>query len=247
MQVPVVQGIIERRILVNFRVDPAALAAVVPPPFRPKLVDGSAIAGICLTRLAAIRPRVLPASFGVASENAAHRIAVEWGSGPHTREGVYIPRRDSSSRLNRLLGGRLFPGMHHLAHFEVQESGDNYHVEMRSRDGATQVLVDGRVSSTLPSGSVFRSLPDASAFFERGALGYSATGRAGIYDGLELHSFGWRVEPLTITAVRSSFFEDASRFPRGAVEFDCALLMRNIQHEWRAREQLCVAIPDAAA
>lgn len=247
MRVPVVQGIIERRILVNFRVDPGALAAVVPPPFRPKLVDGAAIAGICLIRLAAIRPRVLPASFGVSSENAAHRIAVEWASGHDTREGVYIPRRDSSSRLNRLLGGRLFPGMHHPARFDVRESGDAYRVEMRSRDGATHVVVEGHATATLPAGSVFRSLADASAFFEGGSLGYSATGRTGVYDGLELRSFGWRVEPLAVSAVRSSFFEDSLRFPTGSVEFDCALLMRNVEHEWRAREQMCVAIPDAAA
>jgi hypothetical protein len=243
----VVQGIIERRILVNFRVDPGALAAVVPPPFRPKLVDGVAIAGICLIRLAAIRPRVLPASFGVFSENAAHRIAVEWSSGHDTREGVYIPRRDSSSRLNRLLGGRLFPGRHHPAHFDVRESGDAYRVDMRSRDGVTHVLVEGHTTATLPAGSVFRSLAHASAFFEGGSLGYSATGRTGVYDGLELRSFTWRVEPLAVSGVRSSFFEDLRRFPTGSVEFDCALLMRNVEHEWHAREQMCVVIPDAAA
>ena len=29
------------------------------------------------------------------------------------------------------------------------------------------------------------------------------------------------------------------RFPPGAVAFDCALLMREIAHEWHAREELC--------
>jgi hypothetical protein len=86
-----------------------------------------------------------------------------------------------------------------------------------------------------------------STFREGESLGYSATGRTGVYDGLELRSFGWRVEPLAVSAVRSSFFEDSLRFPTGSVEFDCALLMRNIEHEWRAREQMCVVIPDAAA
>ncbi|MFZ0546136.1 MAG: hypothetical protein WAM60_11890 [Candidatus Promineifilaceae bacterium] len=48
MQVPVIQGIIDRRILVNYRVDPEVLSRFLPPPFQPKLIKGVGIAGICL-------------------------------------------------------------------------------------------------------------------------------------------------------------------------------------------------------
>ncbi|HXT52418.1 MAG TPA: DUF2071 domain-containing protein, partial [Thermoanaerobaculia bacterium] len=99
MRIPVIRGVIERRILVNFRVDPAALAAVLPEPLRPKLVGGYGIGGICLIRLRDIRPRLVPKAFGIRSDNAAHRIAVEWPGGG---EGVYVPRRDTNSRLNSL-------------------------------------------------------------------------------------------------------------------------------------------------
>ena len=78
MQFPAMRGIIDRRILANFRVDPDVLAKVLPCPFRPKLVNGKGIAGICLIRLKQIRPRFVPAFMGISSENAAHRIAVEW-------------------------------------------------------------------------------------------------------------------------------------------------------------------------
>jgi len=44
---------------------------------------------------------------------------------------------------------------------------------------------------------------------------------------------------LAVASVRSSFFEDQGIFPRGSIEFDCALLMRDIQHEWHGREDLC--------
>lgn len=240
MRVPVVRGVIERRILVNYRVDPAVLRPVLPVPFRPQLVDGVAIAGICLIRLSGIRPPLVPQAFGVSSENAAHRIAVEWAEHGSLREGVYIPRRDSSSRLNRTLGGRLFPGVHHAARFDVRESGDEFRVRMDSTDGAAHVLVDGTLASALPAGSVFGSLAAASAFFERGALGYSVTRRADTFDGLELRSLAWKVEPLAVTAVESSFFEDRRQFPTGSAEFDCALVMRNILHEWHARDQLCL-------
>ena len=78
MPIPVLKGTIKRRLLVNFRVDPDAIRQQLPPSFRPKLHRGHAIAGICLIRLEDIRPAGLPALIGFSSENAAHRIAVEW-------------------------------------------------------------------------------------------------------------------------------------------------------------------------
>jgi hypothetical protein len=243
MQLPVIRGRIERRLLVNFRVDASAIRRMLPPPFEPQLVGGQAIAGICLIRLSGIRPALVPdtvpAVFGLSSENAAHRIAVEWTDANGVRRaGVYIPRRDSTSRLNRWLGGRIFPGVHHAADFVVDESDGRYAVSLRSGDGQTRVAVEGEIASTMPASSVFRTVADASAFFEQGALGYSDSTRPGVYDGLELRSFGWRVEPLAVSRVASSFFEDSNRFPSGSVAFDSALVMRNIRHEWHAREPL---------
>jgi hypothetical protein len=238
MKIPVIRGLIDRRILVNFQVTPDALAGFLPPPFQPKLVRGMGMAGICLIRLKHIRPRLLPAAIGISSENAAHRIAVEWDDHGQRREGVYIPRRDTSSRLNTLVGGRLFPGEHHHARFQVDEKNGRYRVAFTSDDGKTRVAVEGHVASELPVDSVFHSVEEASDFFARGSLGYSITSRAHWLDGLELRSFRWQVEPLAVDRVESSLFADQARFPPGTIRFDCALLMRGIEHEWHSREPL---------
>ena len=101
MKIPVITGTIRRRILLNYRVAPDVARAVLPARFRPKLVRGQAIAGICLIRLESIRPSGFPELAGISSENTAHRIAVEWeGDDGQTRQGVYVPRRDTDSRLN---------------------------------------------------------------------------------------------------------------------------------------------------
>jgi len=239
VRVPIIRGIIDRRILVNFRVEAAVLARLLPAPFRPKLVGGVGMAGICLIRLKGIRPRYVPSRLGISSENAAHRIAVEWESDGQTREGVFIPRRDTSSRLNTVIGGRLFPGVHHHAVFQVQEDNEHYRIELTSDDGHTHLLIEGHVAPSLPGDSVFGTLKEASDFFERGSLGYSAMARPDQFDGLELRSFGWQVEPLAVGKLESSFFEDRGLFPAGSVQFDGALLMRGIRHEWHARRRLC--------
>ncbi|MFM7058410.1 MAG: DUF2071 domain-containing protein [Planctomycetota bacterium] len=241
MRIPVIRGIIDRRILVNFRVSADVMAQSLPAPFRPKLAAGYAIAGICLIRLKSIGPRFLPLPFGIASENAAHRIAVEWEIDGRCHEGVYVPRRDTSSRLNAWLGGTLFPGLHHHASFVVHESDGGYSVAYQSDDGQAKAVVSGTVVTQLPASSVFRSLAEASSFFEKGSLGYSVTKSLGRYDGIELRCRNWKVEPLQIDRIESSYFENETLFPKGSVEFDHALLMRGIRHEWHGREDLCCA------
>ncbi len=48
---PAVRGVIDRRILANYRVEPDALRELLPEPFEPQTVDGWGIGGICLIRL----------------------------------------------------------------------------------------------------------------------------------------------------------------------------------------------------
>jgi len=239
LYLPTIQGIIDRRILVNYHVAPALVEDIVPPPFRPQLVRGMAIAGFCLIRLTHLRPRGMPAVLGLSSENAAHRIAVEWEEHGQQRTGVYIPMRHSSSHVNVLAGDRLFPGLQRHADFEVMESNETFRVKVESSDHETRLVVEAQLTSNFATTSLFESLQEASAFFEQGSVGYSVTKRLNTLDGLELHSRNWQIEPLQVTRVESSFFDDCGRFPAGSIELDCALLMRAVEHEWHVREPLC--------
>lgn len=239
MKIPTIRGIIDRRILANFRIDAACMAAALPAPFRPLLHRGWAVGGICLIRLKRVRPNFLPLPWGLQSENAAHRIAVEWDDAGQTKQGVYIPRRDTNSHLNSLAGGTIFPGVHHFAKFTVVETAQQFAVTMNSVDDSAKVHVAGSVSNDFPTSSIFATLAEASAFFERGSLGYSDTKTSGVYDGLELNCIDWKAESLNVDAIESSYFLASERFPPGSVEFDCALLMRGIDHRWHGRANLC--------
>lgn len=230
---PTVRGTIDRRMLVNFRVQPEVIRKLLPPYFQPKLVKGWAMAGVCLIRLKDIRPSGFPVPYyGVTSENAAHRISVEWNENGQLNEGVFIPRRDTSSAWQALAGGRMFPGLHHLADFDAVEHDNDFQLKMHSRDGSAFVEINARCAAKIPAASIFASLDEASDFFARGSMGYSATRNPNCCDGLELLTSRWQVEPLDVQSIRSSFFDDADRFPRDSIHFDCALLMRNIEHEW---------------
>ncbi|KQR92441.1 hypothetical protein ASG01_10995 [Chryseobacterium sp. Leaf180] len=231
MKIPTIHGYIERRILINFTAEPHVVQNILPKPFRPKLFNNKAIVGICLIRLKDIKPKGFPDFMGINSENGAHRIAVEWDEDGETKTGVYIPRRDTSLKLNALVGGRIFPGKHEQADFEVKEAEGKYHVGFTSTDG-TQIVIDAAETDVFPSGSVFKTLDNASQFFESGDLGYSPNRNT--FEGLRLKAYSWKVRPLNVQSVKSSFFEDPEIFPAGSIQFDNALLMTDIEHEWIA-------------
>jgi hypothetical protein len=240
MRLPKVHGTIKRRLLINYRVDPAVMQRHLPAPFRPKLHSGNAVAGMCLIRLEDIRPRRFPRAMGLASENAAHRIAVVWEdeTGPH--EGVYIPRRDTGSLVNHLAGGRLFPGEHQRATFRVIEDERRIALHMRSADRRIEIDVVGRIAEHLADSSIFGTVAEASDFFERGSVGYSVTSSGHRLDGVVLKTESWRVEPLAVEQARSTYFADPAMFPAGSVAFDCGLIMRNIPHEWETAQEMYV-------
>lgn len=224
MNFPAIHGIIDRRILINFTADPVAIQGMLPAPFRPKIYQNKAIVGVCLIRLKNIKPKGLPDFFGIASENGAHRIAVEWDEEGITKEGVYVPRRDTSSWFNAFAGGRIFPGKHYRAKFNVKEANGDYHVDFTSSDD-TSISIDAKTTDRFPSGSIFRTLENASDFFKNGSLGYSPNGNSK-FEGLRLQIREWKVQPLEVLQVHSSFFENET------IQFDNALLMTRIEHEW---------------
>jgi uncharacterized protein YqjF (DUF2071 family) len=233
----VMTGVIDHRILLNYRVDPEALRRILPAPLEPKLVDGWGIGGICQVSLSRMRPRGLPAIVGTKSHNAAHRIAVTHDGG----EGVYVPRRDTGSRLNQLAGGRLFPGAYRYSDFRVRVEGERYDVRVTDSGGATVVAVEAEVSSAISSDSIFADLASASRFFRGGGIGWSPGSDPTTLDTIELWTREWNMVPLDVQLQTSGYFGDASLFPAGSVEFDSGLLMRDLEHEWRAQDGLaCV-------
>jgi uncharacterized protein YqjF (DUF2071 family) len=233
MRQPPLFSTVERRLLVNYRVDPHTAAQLLPAPLRPQLVRGYAVAGICLLRLGNVRATWVPQPLGLRSENAAHRLAVEW-DGPHGVEiGVYIPRRDTASRLNTWAGGRLFPGEHHRARFQVRETRDELRVAYTTRDRTTRVEASVTMADELNGSELFADLEDASNFFRRGSKGYSATATGRRLDGMQLQTDAWKVSACEVRYAASTFFDDRDRFPPGSAVLDCALLVRDLPARWQ--------------
>lgn len=234
MFLPRLQGTISRRLLVNYSADRDVVARLLPTRFRPLCHGGKAIVGICFIRFTGLRPLFVPEFLGLGSENAAHRVAVEWDSPQGVRQGVYIFRRDTSSLLNSWVGGRVFPGVQNRATFKSENAPPKYSVSYASHDGSTQAQVSGSVAQALPRKSIFKDLASSSEFFKLGAVGFSPAASDDSYQGMRLVVDNWHVEAFEVESVESSFFSNESLFPKNSVHYDHSLIMRNIPHFWKA-------------
>jgi len=143
-----------RRLLLTYRVDPAVAGGIIPAPFRPQLVDGSAVGGVCLIALTELRPGWVRPRWGISTENAAHRFAVEWDEGGATHTGVYVIERHSSDIVPVVGGGRFFPGIQRRARFVIEETGARFRVGMEASDAsvfADVEVTDGWECTLFPS------------------------------------------------------------------------------------------------
>lgn len=220
--VPEVQAHLRRRLLISYRLDPAVAAGLLPEGFRPQLIDGSALAGVCVLGLDAIRPPWLRMPWGLRSENAAHRMAVEWDSAGGVQRGVFIFQRHSSAWHPVLLGGRLFPGVHRRARFTTRESGGRFELTMDAGDHSLEadVEIGGEWSSGL-----FASVGEASEFYRAGRIGWSLGRDGRRVEPVALTSDAWAVEGASLHSLRSSFFD---ALPEGSAVFDSVVVMRDL-------------------
>jgi hypothetical protein len=229
---PLIQGVIARRMLLNFRADAAVVQRLLPAPLQVDMQHGHAIVGICLIRMENLRPQGVPAALGFSCENMAHRVAIQYPSSDGLRPGVFIWRRETDQRLVELLGGRLFPGVHGHARFQVTESQNSLAMNVTSDDGKADVHFSARVSGEWQRTPSFGSFEDVSEFFRKGDCGFSCSMSGKELEGLRLKTLKWDMVAMEIESQHSVFYSDPQRFPAGSIEFDCGLLMRGLPHEW---------------
>lgn len=232
---PVIEGTIARRVLLNFRADPAAVQHLLPEPLKVQAHSGHAIVGVCLIRFEHLRPRGMHPRFGLSTENMAQRVAVLYPSDSGYLPGVYIWRRETNSPFISCLGGKVFPGVHRRARFDVHDNVEELAMNVITIDGSADVAFRAQTAEW-QSTSSFATLDEASNFFCQGSCGYSTSSDGRSLEGLQLRTANWSVRPLQAQISRVSFFE--KQLPKGSFHFDCALIMRNVAHSWHELESL---------
>jgi hypothetical protein len=232
MRAPALRGRIDRRISVFYRLDPMAARELLPAPLRPRLVRGWALGGVCILRLARMRPRMLPIPLGLASELAWHRIAVEWEEDGRPMHGHYLLRSETDSRLAPFPGARLVPSPDDCTRIEVRSSDAALTARVESGDGTTDLDLAASLGGWR-SDALFKSANAARASIASGHVVWDGD-EQGELEGVELRSTGGTAQGLEVVRLASTWFDDRARFPLGTAALDCAIVVRDADHEWHA-------------
>ncbi|NOU34350.1 MAG: hypothetical protein HOO96_41185 [Polyangiaceae bacterium] len=91
----------------NYAVDPAALAPLLPKPLEPEIHEGCAWVQVLASRLRDMRPQGMPALFGVNFHQVSYRAAVHYRAGHGTRRGGYFLRSETDNAVMRAVGNAL--------------------------------------------------------------------------------------------------------------------------------------------
>jgi len=151
------------------------------------------------------------------------------------RSGDYLTSSEVSPIFGALVGRQrpeMWDALGRPPAFQVAEGNGCLGVSVLTENRRADVSFDSGYPGRWRGTPLFGDMDEASQFFERGDCGFSSRLRGGGLEGMWLRSLRWDMIPLFVRRVRTAFFEDPERFPRGSVEFDCALLMRGIPHDW---------------
>ena len=183
-------------------------------------------------------PRILPGWLGLRSENARASNRRRMGTGRRGLRKVFSFRAETRTLPSTNFLVVSVPWHFHKGSFDGDEAADQISLTIYpSRRPRKEARFKGRVGRALSETSLFDTVEQAASFFSLGATGYSATHKEVITTGWSCAALDWHVSRWTLrTHIPAAFrFEALSE---GSVELDCALVMRNIEHEWHSRPDL---------
>jgi uncharacterized protein YqjF (DUF2071 family) len=150
----------------NYAVDPAALASVLPPPLEPEIWKGTGWVQVLVSSLRDMRPQGLGALFGVSFYQASYRAAVRYRRRDGTwHRGGYFVRSETNHPVMQAVGNRLTEFKFHefgLADMAVVRDGSDLTVaiDAHTSGGKLVAVLDTTPRREPPPDSVWSSLDD---------------------------------------------------------------------------------------
>lgn len=218
------RGRIELRYLLVHRVDPEAVAPLLPSDSTPLVHRGSTLVTLCLTRQQAPWNRWLSWPRRVR-DHLAWRIPVERGD--PRRRAVFVARRETSSWLVARFHGAVTRGTYRHSRFQMEDDGVHVRLQVELRGGTEVLRVHARRGGEL-RGSIFATARQAHEYLAFAGPVRPPDPLAPLLDRLDVGD-GWSVEPLAVDDIRVPRFADLGMFPEGSVEFDSLFRLTQVQ------------------
>jgi uncharacterized protein YqjF (DUF2071 family) len=177
----------ERLLFAHWRVDPEALARVLPPNIEPDVFDGSAWVGVTPFQIKGFRIHGTPPLPLVSNFPELNVRTYTTFDG---KPGIWFLSLDTSNPLAVQGARRLYRLPYHRAAQSAEARGDGLRFESRRKGGEAALEIDYR-----PTGPVFNAAPDSLEWFlaERYCL-YTLDEQLRVHRG-DIHHPPWPLQP----------------------------------------------------
>jgi len=225
---------------INYRVDPAALAPLLPAPLQPEIHKGHGWVQVLMSSLRDMRPPGIPSLFGTCFYQVSYRAAVRYRDAVGAwRRGGYFVRSETNHPVMRAVGNALAEFKFHdfgAADMVMLRDGDHLTVgvdpEPGFPDGRLVSVVDTRPLASPPAGSLWSSLGE---LHEPLVECYDALG----VDAAEGHLYiltidrdPWNARFVAPANLYCEYF-DTGPLGRGASSLDSVLHLEECRYRWR--------------
>jgi len=225
---------------INYRVDPAALAPLLPAPLEPEVHKGHGWVQVLMSSLRDMRPPGIPSLFGTCFYQVSYRAAVRYRDTVGAwRRGGYFVRSETNHPVMRAVGNALAEFKFHdfgAADMVMLRDGDHLTVgvdpEPGFPDGRLVSVVDTRPLASPPAGSLWSSLGE---LHEPLVECYDALG----VDAAEGHLYiltidrdPWNARFVAPANLYCEYF-DTGPLGRGASSLDSVLHLEECRYRWR--------------
>lgn len=176
---------------------------------------GYAFWNVVVSHIKSMRPKHIPAIFGLGYWHIAYRLYVKFQpKGQAAIEGLYFLRSDCDSRLIALGGNMLTNFNLHLTDIEIEHNAETVSINIKSLDAPAKVLLEPNVKAQLPENSIFPSLEVAGDFlkYKPNGIAINTDGNANIIH-IKRREEDWRYQLINVKSADWAFFKDKNVSP----------------------------------
>ncbi|MBM3977123.1 MAG: hypothetical protein FJ299_09050 [Planctomycetes bacterium] len=215
------RGPIGCRLLIVYRIDLRALAALLPDELEPAPFKGYGLAALVYTHRIRASGRWWQAPPSQGGDFLTLRFTALAKTGAPKRAAVWIPRRETSSSLSARMASLLLPGEHQRCEVVLEQTDCTLELRVQSTRGEELYLRAGLACEL--RGSLFAHARELEHWLAeprvvRPKSPFEALGPD--FDRSALASGRLAAEPIEVRELRAHPFDDAQVFAPGTAELD---------------------------
>jgi uncharacterized protein YqjF (DUF2071 family) len=223
-------------LLVNFAVDPSALARLLPRHLTPDLHEGSAFVSIVIAEMHRMRPEALPRALGITYDQVVYRAVVRCGA----ERGVTFLRSDANNRLMVAGGNALTFFRFNLATTHWNRTPDRVEFSLtpakQVRAGISATYDLASAGTTMPSSSRFGDLAAAQRFLTELYAAFGALRRGNRVEVVRIARSPWESSVLSDHSGVYEAMTSGAVFHETDAVLDSVFHVRDLEYHWRPLE-----------